>query len=261
LATSCSTSTYRRIITARREKREPEPAEPVRRRRPKPAPPTGPRTMSHDQVEGLQKALNAFNERHLKSALGPLIADGVTGHATKKRIREAKFYLGYTGPGRKSAKVDSEFMRRLRHPRSARFSNPAMLARAVDRRRKLRKGAKLSSAPRAGVATFDGKPVAAWLKPYLVWARNNGWQGTLNSGWRDPAYSEQLCRNICGAPTCPGRCAGKTSNHAGSVKPAGAVDVSDYGKFGELMRRCPIEPRIFNALGARDPVHFSASGR
>jgi hypothetical protein len=136
-----------------------------------------------------------------------------------------------------------------------------MLARAGDRRRKLRKGAKLSSAPRAGVATFDGKPVAAWLKPYLVWARNNGWQGTLNSGWRDPAYSEQLCRNICGAPTCPGRCAGKTSNHAGSVKPAGAVDVSDYGKFGELMRRCPIEPRIFNALGARDPVHFSASGR
>ncbi len=111
------------------------------------------------------------------------------------------------------------------------------------------------------MATFDGRPVAAWMKPYLVWARNQGWRGTLNSGWRSPAYSEQLCRNICGAPSCPGRCAGRASNHAGSVKPAGSLDVSDYARFGELMRRCPLEPRIHNALGARDPVHFSHSGR
>jgi hypothetical protein len=81
------------------------------------------------------------------------------------------------------------------------------------------------------------------------WARKYGWQGTLNSGWRDPAYSEQLCRNICGAPTSPGRCAGRSSKHAGSVKPAGAVDASDYERFAELMRRYPLQPRIFNALG------------
>jgi peptidoglycan hydrolase-like protein with peptidoglycan-binding domain len=236
------------------------PRRPTPRPEPQPAD-LGPKPMSHDQVRALQKGLNAFTEKLLKSSLGPLMADGVKGHATKKRIRQAKFYLGYTGRAAKSSRIDSEFMRRLEHPRSPRFSNPAMLTRAVDRRRKARQGAKLSAAPRAGVATFDGKPVAAWLSPYLVWARKNGWQGTLNSGWRDPAHSEQLCRNICGAPTCPGRCAGRSSNHAGSVKPAGAVDVSDYGKFAELMRRCPLEPRIFNALGAQDPVHFSASGR
>jgi peptidoglycan hydrolase-like protein with peptidoglycan-binding domain len=239
----------------------PEPV--VRRTRPRPEREparTRPSTMSRDQVTALQRALNAFTAKYLKG-IGPLMVDGITGHATRKRIREAKFYLGYTGKEAKSVAFDPDFMRRLRHPKSARFSNPAMLSRAVSRRRKQRKAAKVSQAPRPGVATFDGKPVAAWLKPYLVWARNNGWQGTVNSGWRDPAYSEQLCRNICGAPSCPGRCAGRSSNHAGSVKPAGALDVSDYTKFGELMRRCPLQPRIFNALGARDPVHFSVTGR
>ena len=216
--------------------------------------------MSRDQVTALQRALNAFTEKHLK-AIGPLMTDGIVGPATKKRIREAKFYLGYTGAELKTVRVDAEFTRRLRHPGSARFSRPAMLARALSRRRKQRKAAKELLAPRAGVATFDGRPVAAWMKPYLVWARNQGWRGTLNSGWRSPAYSEQLCRNICGAPSCPGRCAGRASNHAGSVKPAGSLDVSDYARFGELMRRCPLEPRIHNALGARDPVHFSYSGR
>ena len=96
---------------------------------------------------------------------------------------------------------------------------------------------------------------------HLDWARQNGWKGTLNSGFRDPAYSEKLCISMCGAPSCPGRCAGRASNHAGSSNPAGAVDVSDYVTFGQLMRRCPYSPKIFNALGAQDPVHFSASGR
>jgi hypothetical protein len=30
--------------------------------------------------------------------------------------------------------------------------------------------------------------------------------------------------------------------------------------FGHLMTRCPYTPRLQNQLGARDPVHFSASG-
>jgi hypothetical protein len=89
----------------------------------------------------------------------------------------------------------------------------------------------------------------------------HGWKGTLNSGWRDPAYSEKLCIAMCGAKACPGRCAGRASNHSGSTKPMGAIDVSDYGTFGQLMRQCPISPRLFNALGPADPVHFSATGR
>jgi hypothetical protein len=111
-----------------------------------------------------------------------------------------------------------------------------------------------------GVSWYDGKQVASWLVPYLQWARKNGWNGRLVSGWRDPAYSEKLCWAMCGRPSCPGRCAGRNSNHSGSVPHAGAVDVSSYTQFGALMKRCPYSPRIFNGLGARDPVHFSASG-
>jgi peptidoglycan hydrolase-like protein with peptidoglycan-binding domain len=228
--------------------------EPVRRPATKPV-----TTMSPDQVKALQTALNAFTGKRLHG-VAPLMVDGVKGRATVKRIREVKGYLGYTGRAARSPAADKEFMQRLRHPRSARYSNPRMLARALRRRRAQKRTAKASMAPRAGVATFDGRPVAAWMVPYLEWARQNGWKGTLNSGWRDPAYSEHLCLNMCGRPSCPGKCAGRTSNHAGSVKPAGAVDVSDYVTFGHLMARCPYTPKLQNRLGARDPVHYSVSG-
>ena len=195
-------------------KKEVAAAKPVVHRRPQKKSPT---TMSPDQVKALQSALNAFSGKRLKN-VAPIVVDGVKGKATVKRIREAKNYLGYTGKERNSAKIDKEFVQRLKHP--ARHSNPRMLARALRRRRKQKKAAKLSLAPRSGVATFDGRPVAAWMQPYLVWARNNGWKGTLNSGWRDPAHSEELCLQMCGRPSCPGKCAGRSSNHAGSVKPA-----------------------------------------
>ena len=214
-------------------------------------------TMTKDAVRELQTALNGFTEKHLVG-LGKLIVDGEMGPATKKRIRQAKHYLGYTGTARKTIAVDDEFLQRLKHPR--RKASPRMLARAARRRRKQRKAAKLSRAPRAGVDSFDGEPVAAWMKPYLVWARENGWKGTLNSGWRDPAHSERLCYDICGAAKCPGRCAGRSSNHVGNVKPAGSIDVSDPAKFGELMRRCPYEPKLKNVLGAKDPWHYSVTG-
>jgi peptidoglycan hydrolase-like protein with peptidoglycan-binding domain len=240
-----------------RQERPPAP-------KPRPRPPQRPRpkptTLSADEVRRLQKGLNRFTERYMEG-VGPIIVDGIKGHATARRIITVKYHLGYTGKAQRSATVKPEFVRRMRHPRSARYSNPAMLTRAFARRAKQRKAAKASAAPRNGVAMFDGRPVAAWLKPYLDWARQNGWKGTLNSGFRDPAYSEKLCMSMCGAPSCPGRCAGRASNHAGNSNPAGAIDVSDYVTFGQLMRRCPYSPRIFNALGAQDPVHFSASGR
>jgi hypothetical protein len=94
-----------------------------------------------------------------------------------------------------------------------------------------------------------------------VWAREHGWRGQLISGWRSPEHSEQLCFEICGRPTCPGRCAGRASNHSKKQKPGGAVDVSDHARFGGLMERCPFRPRIFNTLGPVDPGHFSSTGR
>jgi hypothetical protein len=114
-------------------------------------------------------------------------------------------------------------------------------------------------APSGGVGSFDGVQVATWLIPYLTWARANGWRGRLNSGYRSPEHSERICRDMCGAPTCPGRCAGRLSNHSGNVKPKGAIDVSDEFRFGQLMAKCPYSPRIFNDL-PNDRIHFSANG-
>lgn len=113
--------------------------------------------------------------------------------------------------------------------------------------------------PAIGLGTFDGVSVANWFIPYLQWARANGWKGKLVSGHRDPAYSESLCFKMCGAASCSGTCAGKSSNHSGVKKPQGAIDVTDEANFAALMKRCPFLPHIFNDLPA-DRVHFSATG-
>ena len=109
-------------------------------------------------------------------------------------------------------------------------------------------------APQTGVGTYDGKPIAAWMIPTMNAARSNGWGGTLTSGYRSPAYSTALCYQICGAPTCPGRCAGATSNHTKNARPDGAVDVSDPYGFDSA------QGTLHNNLGAADPWHFSSSG-
>lgn len=108
-----------------------------------------------------------------------------------------------------------------------------------------------------GIAYFDGKPVADWIKPWLEKSRNNGWRGTLVSGYRSPEYSEQLCYNICGRPSCPGLCAGRNSNHTRLGAGQGAVDVSDYYNFAIIQRR--IGSPLRNNLPS-DRVHFSTSG-
>ena len=136
----------------------------------------------------------------------------------------------------------------------------ALRRRLENKRDRLEERREKPDGPAAGVVYFDGKPVAAWFVPWLNKIRARGrWKGYLVSGWRDPEYSEQLCINMCGAPSCPGRCAGRASNHSGSSYPAGAVDVSDYYNFAAEARA--VGAPFFNALGAQDPVHFSTSGR
>jgi peptidoglycan hydrolase-like protein with peptidoglycan-binding domain len=134
------------------------PADPAthapRRRAPAPARPvlpTGHEPLSSDDVRRLQHSLNQFAERALKGVV-PLVVDGKKGPETDKRIELAKFYLGYGGAER-TAVVTSDFVRRLRHPRSARYSGPRMLARAARRRRRQR-----SAAARLGHGPIEGSP-------------------------------------------------------------------------------------------------------
>lgn len=118
--------------------------------------------------------------------------------------------------------------------------------------------------PTQGVSTPSapwnpyGRPIANWIIPWLQKSWDAGWRGAVNSGYRSPEYSQQLCYGICGAPSCPGTCAGTSSNHTRYVEPEGAVDVSDYGTFKSVQFK--IGSPLRNALPA-DPVHFSSSGR
>lgn len=213
-------------------------------------------------VRKLQEALNHFSATYLKG-VAPLIVDGLAGPATSKRVVETKFYLGYSAPI--NDVVDDAFNSRMWHPGDVKYDadRPGRIAdgakrRALQRARFITN--RLVASVVSGVGKYDGVPVAKWMIPYLEWARANGWAGRLTSGWRDPHFSQSLCESICGAPTCPGRCAGLTSNHVGSAPPKGAVDVTDYGTFGSLMARCPIQPHLQNLISATDPVHFSVSG-
>jgi hypothetical protein len=84
-----------------------------------------------------------------------------------------------------------------------------------------------------GLVEFDGHQVPAWIAAILQAARTSGmWTGYVISGYRSPEYSEHLCIVMCGAPSCPGRCAGRSTNHScppsgRGVKYEGAVDVSN----------------------------------
>ena len=210
-------------------------------------------------TRGLQEALNAFTARYV-DGVTPLIVDGKDGPATRKRVRQSKFWLGYAG--KPDARDSSIFRSRLWHPNNTKFSDAARIARGEQRRSDHRAAwrKELAHAKASGITTYDGVPCALVAVPILDWCRAHGWHGKLVSGFRTPEFSDKLCHDMCGAPSCPGRCAGRASNHSGKTTNQFAVDVSDYANFERIVARCPLEPKIRNLLDARDPVHFSPSG-
>lgn len=226
--------------------------------------------MTKSQVEKLQRDLNAFTDKRLHGVTH-LRVDGDLGPATKKRIRFVKYYLGFDAAHRKYGDPTQQFLDRLAHPTSLRIYGRVALTRAIKRRaaQRRRAHAEESALHKKGFGTYDGKVVAAWMIPWFQKSRAHrcprhphGWQGTITSGVRTPAYSEHLCYVMCGHPTCPGRCAGRSSNHnmlPWQGEPHGAADVTFYTEFGEIQHE--IGSPLHNALGAQDPVHFSVSGR
>lgn len=105
---------------------------------------------------------------------------------------------------------------------------------------------------------IDGKQVAEQVGREVLRIRAGGrWSGYIVSGYRTPAYSQQLCYQICGRPSCPGLCAGTSSNHTRKGGRNGAVDLTDYLTFAAECRR--LGSWLENHL-PRDLVHFSDSG-
>lgn len=234
-----------------------------------------PRSLNKLLIKRLQRRLNSFFSKHL-DGFSPLIVDGKMGHLTRRYIVLAKFYLGQVGA--RSTKVNRNFMKRLARPNDASLTDEQHVRRGQRRRKEHNEAyhdSKNHYDGTPGWATYDGKMVAEYFVPINNWARHEGaiingrrviWKGVVVSGGRTPAYSTGLCIAKCGRPTCPGTCAGATSNHAGNDPkkvPCGAEDVSDYATFGLLMKHCPFQklgaPVIFNTL-PNDPVHFSPRG-
>jgi len=113
-------------------------------------------------------------------------------------------------------------------------------------------------------ATFDNHTCCRWIADILSRARQSGiWDGYVLSGVRTPAQSIALCRAMCGADSCAGRCAGATSNHNATTcaYPQGAVDVTDPAGL-EAYCRSHSEKLYGNAYALPyDQNHFSATGR
>jgi hypothetical protein len=115
---------------------------------------------------------------------------------------------------------------------------------------------------------FDGKPVAAWMIPRLKFARENGWDGHVLSGYRTPAQQR-------GAGARYAKALGKrleqvypngvlASNHVGAEWPRGAVDVTDPVKLAAAMVgwRLAGRPRalVWGGPIINDDAHFSSNG-
>lgn len=102
-----------------------------------------------------------------------------------------------------------------------------------------------------GVASFDGKKVAAWIEPALEYARAHGWKGSVNSGYRSEAEQARIYNSGVRPAAKPG-----TSNHEFTGYPGGAVDVSEAAQLAAILERSPWRKKLVWA-GSKDPVHFS----
>lgn len=111
--------------------------------------------------------------------------------------------------------------------RAQHFLQIELAYRQENRRLKKRYPKHQHQDPQGDLVYFDGKPHAGWIvRQTLIPARAAGWPGISYSGYRTPEYSEHLCEIMCGQPTCPGRCAGRGTEHALLTWPGGAVDVT-----------------------------------
>jgi hypothetical protein len=198
--------------------------------------------------------------------------DGIYGRQTKSSVMLATFILGFAERRRKMIRHAGLDERTQQIIRGSRHRTRFMRLRTRLRRRRIRKLRQQynPSKPPGSLGAWDGRKVAGWMvglypgpdgkrRNWLAAIKETGhWSGDLYSGFRDPAYSESLCYGICGAPSCPGLCAGRASNHSQTGAPNwGAIDVMNPDGF----------QRGANQVGAPftnhlpyDPNHRSYTG-
>lgn len=103
----------------------------------------------------------------------------------------------------------------------------------------------------AGLAVFDGQQVCRWIIPYLQYARNHGWKGHVESGYRSEAEQRRIYNSGVRPAAVPG-----TSNHEGQAFPRGAVDVTEAPQLSAILLKIP-GGSLLKWAGSADSVHFS----
>lgn len=238
-----------------------------------PAPPITRRNRG-PRVKKLQREVKeTLANRGFKPWAEGIIVDGIPGPMTFKMAAHAASMQGLSARAIKRIKagrINRHDELILTHERKRTRGMKTREKRRADTWAKVRRHLLHPPDDPDGVSNFDGKLVPAWMVGrapgpngsrvnWLEKIRATGiWHGVIVSGYRTPEYSEGLCIAMCGAPSCSGRCAGRSTNHAKKVYPGGALDVSDYVNFGIAARK--VGAPLVNALGAADPVHFSPSG-
>lgn len=117
------------------------------------------------------------------------------------------------------------------------------------------------------IVMFDGKPCAKWMADIASKARAaDYWHGTLLSGVRTVAESIALCQHICGHDSCPGLCAGASTNH--TCPPThtckeyeGAGDFTDAARLCAFARAHGVPLHGGGEFLPNDVNHCSYSGR
>ena len=135
--------------------------------------------------------------------------------------------------------------------------------RLVGERRRLRArlariaGVATEALQAAGLVSFNGVPVAAWIAPILTYAAGNGWNGHLvqYDGFR--TYGDQVTVSEGGGiAAAPGR-----SRHEGTQWPDGAIDIpDDAANFNRIVNApgSPVRGQLLWRAPEGDPVQFSS---
>lgn len=228
--------------------------------------------MTTKKVQTLQQGINT-TFRNAKIPWKHIEVDGDYGPTTRKAARIAGSWQGLSKEQLRNIsdnKITQHIYDVLTHHKTL---TPAMKKRQEARKKyfeQMREAHKEPPIDSDGVSDWQDFKVAAWMvgrregpdgsiTNWLQKSVDKGWDGRLTSGFRTPAYSESLCYILCNQPSCPGKCAGRSSNHSQIGPPNwGAIDVADYDKFGRIQKE--IGSPLHNSLGAQDPVHFSYTG-
>lgn len=105
----------------------------------------------------------------------------------------------------------------------------------------------------AGLTTFDGIPMCKWVAAELQWARDHGWTGRAESGYRSKQHQKEVCATGVKPCATPG-----TSNHEGKRFPKCAADVTEPEQLDEVLSKKPGRKLHYTGRSIGDRPHFSS---